>query len=242
MSDAPEARVGPFGLLLGVASCAGILAAFFLPWVSLDGNLEKDIGVTKLMASKLERKHRDSDDEEAKDQTRRLAAGEALSGNGWSEIVDRALDEHRDDLTERQQHILQIAGLSLTALPFVAAIIAFVLLLTQVPPRMAVKSGFAPLALVPMVARLLRVPAISMLMVTGVVTCLLAALLWRGSANAAEETAEVGQGLKILLGSGGLGVLAGLFCYPAGRRVRGLLVGAGLLVALCVGATICVHS
>jgi len=237
-----EARVGPFAMLLGLASCAGILVAYFLPWMSLDSNLERDIGVTKVMARKMERRHRDSDDEEARDQTKRLAAGEALSGNGWTEIIDEAIEEHADDLSERQHNVLLLAGISLKALPFVVAIIAFVLLLTQVSPRLAVKSGFAPLALVPLVARLLRVPAFSMLMVTGLVTCVLGVLLWKGSAGAEGDAAKVGQGLKILLGAGALGIVAGFFCFPSGTRVRGLIVGAVLLVALCIGGYLYIES
>jgi hypothetical protein len=226
----PRVPGGSLTSLIGLLACAAILVGYFLPWTGHTPVVEDGLAISKAElareAAKLKTKEKDGN------VGQRLADGAQLSGSEWTRVLDE-FEESRD-LDDKQRRALRAAHVGVRLLPFVAAVLALLLLLLSIPPRKAMRTGLGPIAAVLTVAHLRFVAALLLIVVMalGVIVGVVALLLWKG-AGAAEASEGAGRGVQLLVAGGGVAFLSQFLGYGPGR-LRALLFAVLLIVALGV--------
>jgi len=230
-----------FSFLLGLVACACILGGYFLPWIAVTGAAEQSAGISAGNLQTLRTSRAAQANPDGRGALERLQTGEQLRGSEWEDALEVLSESDQGKFTEKQRRLIAAAHWAVRLLPWAAAAAVLLLVLTNLPPRAAMKAGLAPVAAVVAVTRLPIVSSILLVLVmsTGLVVTGLAALLLATANEAASVAARegtIGLGLQIVA-AGGIGAfLAGTLGFRSGSRMKA--IGAAMLLLATVAATL----
>jgi hypothetical protein len=224
--DGPRVPGGSLTSALGLLACAAILAGYSLPWTGHTPAVEDGLAISKADIAREAAKLKTKGKEDGQ-VAGRLADGAQLTGSEWTRVLDEF--EESQDLNAKQRRAIRAAHVGVRLLPFVAAVLALLLLLLSIPPRKAMRTGLGPIAAVLAIAHLRFVAALLLIVVMamGVVVGVVALLLWTG----ASVADDVGRGVQLMVAGGGVAFLSQFLGYGPGR-LRALLLAILLIVAL----------
>ena len=231
MDDTTTTHDFSFWALIACLGCAAVAASFFLPWLALGAGEQSDLGVSQGDLRALEDAARKEGGEtpEVLALVRRIRAGEPITGRAWKTLLGWTVDhaEAQARLEPREVRAFRAANVALGALPWLAALLALLLLGN----------------------RLRRMPAaaIGALFLVGLLLGGLAGLLWLGASvqaqeHAAQNAAHLGLGMQVLA-VGGLACLAAAL-FGVSRRTwwRGWGLGLALCAAIVAGVVLYVRG